>query len=399
MQYFFVFLFCGVLLYFPILSAGFAGDDYSQLVHQPLLHNAQNSLTVLDKVLVFPNGHTILFGYFYRPLPFLLYTLGYAAGNGNPFVLHLIQLLLYLGATTCLFLFYKTFFSQKLAFLLASIFLIHPANNELVAYIAALPDTLCLFFGLLALFIVSITKQPTFLKKLLVSIFLLFALFAKETGMLFVVLVGLYALYKKCAKQYIFPLFISIGVYLACRIHASYHPLLTILPSPALDYAIARRIMFSLQIASAFLREIIVPTRTALKPHAFEPTIAAILLALAILFLFSACCVILWLWIKNYHSKNMTLFLFFLSWVGVGILFFVQIIPLEMIFAQRWLYLAEIGLLGIFGTVVASLAPLPKSPLITICTILFGFLLLSYTIETIILTTMWTHWQNYFNLK
>ena len=390
-----LFFVVGLLLFFPIFSAGFAGDDYAQLVHKPYFHNLSAVTGIFNKVIISPSGHNIFFGFFYRPLPFAIYTTLYVYTHANPFYFHLIQFFLYTLACYLLFIFFTAFFSKRLSLLLSFIFLVHPANEELAAYIASLPDTLCLLFGLAALVILAKGKGQSLTRASLVCIFLLLALFSKETGILIAMLIGIYAVYRKIAKLYALPVIATVCVYLIFRVNASFHPIFSFLSPPNSHQPFLERIFIGLQIAFAFIREIILPTRIAMNPNTFNPNLTSSVVPFFVLCCFSVACVALWTRLKNYKPKNAMMLLLFFVWVILGILFYVQIVSLEVLFAERWLYVAEIGVLGILG-VILSMLPLKINRWLILCCILFIILLTLFTTETFLLNGMWHNWQHYF---
>lgn len=391
-----IFLLFILLLYLPILFAGFAGDDIYQLVRQPFFHEFGHVISVFGQVIASPTEHTLFTGFFYRPLTYAVYTVIYVSFNVNPLPFHIIQLVLYSFAVYLLYIFFKQFFSKRIAFLLACVFLIHPANNELAAYIAALSDTLCLILGVGALILLGRTKQHTGKQTLLICALLFLSLLAKETGVLFVLLTLAYAVYKKTAKRFLFPFATVVSVYLLCRANASSHVMFTYLPHPVTYRSFAEHIFLSVQIAFAIVREIIVPTRDAIKPHAFEMALLPTLKSAGLLSLFIGLCVISFFWLRKHSKKYTSMFLFFSVWIIVGILFFAQIIPLEVLFAERWLYITEIGLLGLVG-ILLSTVKLPKTKWATAIYLLLFILLCCFVVETFLLNTMWLNWQQHFH--
>lgn len=390
-----LFFIIGIAVYFPIFFAGFAGDDFTQLIRQPHFHTINAAIAVFGKVVVSPTGHTSIFGFFYRPLPFAVYALLYHIFHANPFYFHVVQFILYAIAVYLLYLFLTTFFAQRLSLLLSMVFLIHPANDELAAYIAAFADTLCLFFGMLALVVISKAKRQSILVLCLISFSLLLSLFAKEAGILFVMLIFVFAAYKRVAKRYTVPIIITVAVYLVCRIYASHNPMFSFLPSPLHNLSIQQRVFLSPQISYAFLREIVMPTRDALKPNAFHPTVISSIFPTLVLCFVALASTFVWVWMKSHQKKNAPLLLFFLVCMIIGILPYIQIIPLEVLFAERWLYITEIGVLGVFGIILETF-PLKKNRLFILCSILFVILLLLYAGETFFLNVLWHDWQHHF---
>ncbi len=391
--YLILFIILGTALYFPIFSVGFIGDDVPQLVKFKYFHNLDAVTDIFFKVIATPTGHhNSLLGFFYRPLTFSVYTLLYYYTQANPFYFHVLQFSLFITATYLLFLFFKTFYSTRLSLGLAAVFLIHPANAELVAYIAALADTMCLLFGIAAFNIMARTKRSSLLVVILVCALLLLSLLAKEAGILFVILAGIYAINIKKLKSYWLPLIITVGVYSVCRINAAQHILFTTLSNPMGNLSLLERILQAPQFAYALIRELIIPTRIALKPGMFHADFTFSIFPLIMLCFFVFVAVVLWILIKKYNKKSVSTYLFFLCWIFVGILLYVHIIPLEVLFADRWLYVAEIGLLGAIAIILKTF-PLNRNKWLRLCGVLIGIVVLLYAVETMVINFKWAEWH------
>src|SRR5260221_6785225 len=128
----------GFVVYFPILSNGFVGDDYIFIIDNPQLHS-------LNLPFIFgPNLFNT--GLFYRPFPALYFGSLYSIVSDHAFLYHIIQLGLHCLCAYMVFLIFRLFFSEALAVLLALVFLIHPQNVESVANIASSTSELSLLF-------------------------------------------------------------------------------------------------------------------------------------------------------------------------------------------------------------------------------------------------------------
>ena len=386
----FLFFVLGLILYFPIFFTGFAGDDLPHF-HIVQKNYAGYPLSPFTHVIGSPDEHHLL-GYFYRPLPFLFYTTISSNSVTSALPFHAIQIILYILAVYLLYIFYKRFFSGKIAFILGIIFLIHPANNDLGAYIAALDETLCLFFGVLTLLLIK--KHPS--KKLVLAVFatILFSLFSKETGVVFAALALIYSGYKK-AFIYTLPIFLAISAYGLFRINAAQNAVFLLTPSPTANLSMNEHIFLSIQIAFTFFREILLPTRSGIKPGAFAPTWHDSIFPAIMLVLFFVACFSLWKFLKVHNKKHLGTLGFFFCWILLGIPLHLQFIPLEVIFSDRWLYITEIGVLGVLGAALTNL-PAIKTKWITLVRILFIVILVLYAIQTLVLNFMWLNWEKYF---
>lgn len=126
-----------------------------------------------------------------RPLTGLSYWLSYHAGGGKPAPFHLASLALHAGSSALLafillrlltLLHLAADHRRLLALLGGALFLLHPAQSEAVAYVAAHPETLAVFFyfAALAVFVGRPTPAVTWGRALLVTSFFLLAMFSKE---------------------------------------------------------------------------------------------------------------------------------------------------------------------------------------------------------------------------
>ncbi|MCW5963749.1 MAG: tetratricopeptide repeat protein [Bryobacterales bacterium] len=104
-----------------------------------------------------------------RPLSGLSYWLSFQAGGGQPLPFHLASLLMHAGAGTLLAYILLRLLTLlrtakghllPLALLGAGLFLVHPAQSEGVAYVAAHPEPLSVFFYFAALAVFLSRREP-----------------------------------------------------------------------------------------------------------------------------------------------------------------------------------------------------------------------------------------------
>ena len=381
-----IFFLLGTVLYFPVFFLGFVVDDQALLLKYDIFQSLDAVRVVFQGVVASPEGHNTLFGFFYRPLTFSLYSLLFVFTNANPFSFHLFQLTLFIVASYLIFIFFRQFFSLKISFLLGGIFLLHPVNNELGAYIAALADTLCLFFGMLALIFIGREDSPR--GRVVVPLFLLLALLSKEAGILFVILALGYAMVRKRVRSYFYSIFLVCIIYLALRMNASGHEMFPFLASPIIADSSPEHVFIAIQIAAVFIREIFIPTAQSLMPGYFQPTFEKSIVPSLLLAGAGMLAASIGTWVRRYRKKYFLPYLFFLSWIPVGMLLYLHLVTLDVIFARRFLYVSEIGVLGVLG-IVLSVIHLKQRRWVFALKALGILLLLSYIAQTIKLNFLW----------
>ena len=167
----------------------------------------------------------------YRPLAQIMFAVEYEIFGLNPFVGHLINVLLY--ASMCVFLFYilrrlfkpykSTQWYLSMPFLIAALFVAHPLHTEAVANIKG-RDEIMSFFGSLATlwFTLKYIETRKNINLLWSLIFFLLAILSKENAITFfaVIPLTLFVFTESKFKDYLItitPLVVCIVVYFIIR--------------------------------------------------------------------------------------------------------------------------------------------------------------------------------------
>jgi len=131
---------------------------------------------------------------YWRPLLLFSFSLDYKIWQLNPFGYHLTNTLLHIfNAFLIYFLLTSIFKNQKISFLTALIFLIHPLQTEAVTYVSGRGDPLSIFFVLLAFIFYHLAKEKSNNKFLILSYSsFIFALLTKESTIFFPALILFY---------------------------------------------------------------------------------------------------------------------------------------------------------------------------------------------------------------
>jgi protein O-mannosyl-transferase len=174
----------GFLLYAQTLFFDFSYLDDNTLIldNQVFLSSWENIFASFQTDVFHLFNHSAAY---YRPLLTISFLLDYQIGSVGPFIYHLTNVGLHLLVACLVFVFFLQLgYRRDLSFFCASIFLVHPALTQAVAWIPGRNDSLLAVF-LLAFFICFLKYLKTSAKKYLIWFFAFFllALFTKETAL------------------------------------------------------------------------------------------------------------------------------------------------------------------------------------------------------------------------
>jgi len=329
-----IIIFLGLLIYGFSLFNGFVWDD--EVVFQ-------NSISPFDST-------------YYRPVTSVIRSTIYNIFGPRPFFFHFFQLIFHIVTAVFIYYLFKRFFKETLSLILALIFLVHPANVEAVSFASAMQEVLFTLTGLTGLYLFISSKNLSIAKIFLSTVILLIALLMKETAIVFFVLVFCYLFLFKKNKQnvlinYSILIVILLMTYLLVRISGGNLYIHGQGLFPIMRVSFITRLMNIPLIIKYYLGMFFFPINLAIAQHwviklpsfidFFLPLILEVLLFLTAV-------------IYSLKKKD-KIFAFFFLWFLVGLLPHLQIIPLNMTVAERWLYFPMIGLLGMMGSAMGKL--------------------------------------------
>lgn len=359
-----IFFLIGFLIYGASLSNNFVWDDEEQILNNGLVHSITNLPHFFQGSTFNTGGTGNLSGIYYKPLMTVFFALFYTIFGANSFFFHLFQLAFHLVNTYLVFvLFRKTFpkdkkESQILAFFLSLVFLIHPINVETVVYSSSLQDILYMFFGLVSLLFL-IKKELTIKRALTLSLLLLMSLLSKETGIIFVLMsvVYIYLYQKEKLKSLIGTVLITLIAYSILRfgiaqVFFNKHAL-----SPISRIDLWQRLLSIPKIITFYLTTFLFPIYLSVSQHWVVSSLTFTDFYLPLIFSLILFIVLTTYQYYLYRSKNPLSkpFLFFYCWFIFGLGLHLQIFSLDMTVADRWFYMAEVGLLGMAGILILDL--------------------------------------------
>jgi len=223
LQFTLLFIFI-VILYGNTLTLQYALDDRLLITENTFTKKGFNGikdiLTNDSFVGFFGEKKNLLTGGRYRPLSQVVFAIEYQFFGLNPFVGHLLNILLYALTCSVLLMVLKRLFAsykgllRYLPFLVILFFAAHPLHTEIVANIKGSDDLMCFLFSISTLFFILKYLDTKKLYNVLIAGVLMFlALMSKENAITFlgVIPLCLYFFFKPKTKDYIISL-LPIGL-------------------------------------------------------------------------------------------------------------------------------------------------------------------------------------------
>ena len=335
----------------------------------------------------------------YFPLQILSYAIDYQIWHVNPFGYHLHNVLLHILNAFLVFLILKKIFSSTwISFLSALLFGLHPVNVESVTWVSERKNVLSLAFMLLSflayLDYLAAERPPRRKGLYLASLFLcLLALLAKVSA---VVLPLLFLLYDLCFQDrkrwemirdkipffllaFLFSL-ITVWVYRSLDEMAGFHG-----GSPY------HNLLAMSNVFVEYIIYLIVPLhldhyyRTRIPASIFEPQV---LLSLFAILLFA---LLAW---RSFRKGR--IFFFWFGWFVVSLLPVLNIVPIAILRADRYMYLSAIGFFYLLSLGLGKITRLQSKPLGFSAFLIGAFLLTgSYAFLTLERNKVWRSLESF----
>lgn len=368
----------GFIIFFFGLFNNFVGDDNTQIVDNPSIQSLSNVPSFFFSNRLDIGGKTRLGGLYYKPMLDTTYTIIYSISGATPFLFHFVQLLLFIANSILLFFILKQFFNLRLSFILSLIFLVHPINAESAFYIADVQEVLFFFFGASSFLILLKRESPKAI--IFASALLLLSLFSKETGILFFAISLIYIfLYKrKIFLPFLGTSIVSFLIYIILRIHATGLTPKTVINAPIERLDLAHRLINAPSIFLFYVKTFIFPLNIAGSWQWAYTNITFynfyLPLLIDVLILGGIFASVYYLY-KKFPKKHLRLFTFFAVWFIIGVMFHLQIYPLDQTAADRWFYFPVVGVLGMIGVAVSTLKLKQNSKWVVIISVVLVSLL------------------------
>jgi hypothetical protein len=375
----------GIIVYANMLFNGFVWDDVLQIESNSYIQHGQ---------FFYYFTHTI--GPYYKPLMFFTYTLLFQFFQLNAFPYHFLQLALHIINSILVFFLLKYFFKNNtVSFTLALLFLIHPVNEETVAYIADYQDVLFTFFGLTALLVIY---KQTFKKysNFAITFLLLLSVLSKETGILFIAVNILSSIFFKKQEKIKTIVYSVIAGVLYFIIRFSFigfskpSDFTNMIPPNTITSApFIVRLISVPKIIFFYISSFVFPDNLAVQ-YWYVKTLnwTQFFLPLLIDLLVFSILIIYGVYLTQKNATQMKTFWFFFIWFCIGLLFHLQIIPLDFTATDRWFYFPMIGLLGMLAVFISQIKN--KNSLIKKLTILLVVVIFTiFSVRTVVRNANW----------
>lgn len=218
---FLLFFLLGFLVYLNSFQNQFFWDDDDTIVKNVYIKSWKFLPNYFTENLIAGAG---LHSNYWRPLLLFSFSLDYKIWKLFPFGYHLTNTLLHiLNAFLIYYLLLLIFKNQKISFLTALIFLLHPLQTEAVTYVTGRGDPLSIFFVLISFIFYIFAKEKNQNKFLILScLFFIFSLLTKETVIFFPALVLFYEILNREKFKKILintsPLFFIALIYFILRL-------------------------------------------------------------------------------------------------------------------------------------------------------------------------------------
>ncbi|MDO8561511.1 MAG: tetratricopeptide repeat protein [bacterium] len=414
-------------LYANALPNTFVWDDEEQIVNNQVIRDFGNLPEILTSSTFYAGGAG-LSGGFYRPMVSFSYIVNYQLWGLHPWGFRIFQILFHILNALLVFFILQRFLRDNevsdgrvISFLVALLFAIHPANVEAVAYIASVGEVLYSFFILLAFWVIlrGINYQEGTIQKthLWWSIALAFlGLLAKENAIVIFPITLLYLFlflkpkfaalsgaetvevplppWKKFLRdraplvKYTLGATAVTALYLFLRSFvANISFLQPHIATIAKANFIARLMTIPYELIT-YIKIVFFPLTLSIYQHFVVTSVSDIRFwgSIAALAVIGA---LLVLAIKKQTGPNKKILILGLAWFVVGIAPMLNLIPLDMTVAERWLYFPMIGMFLFLATLTVpwfrKFSPRPRVVLV-VC---FLLILVALSARTIIRNADW----------
>lgn len=341
-----VIIFAGCFSYFSSLLNPFIWDDIALIVENIHIRD----IGYIPRLFLEGSYYQGIIGNFYRPVLTASFSLDYHFWGFEALGYHLTNTFFHLcNSLLIYYLVWLLVRRRTVAFLTAVLFVAHPVHTEAVTYISGRGDPLTAFFSLLSIiYFIRYFRSDGLTRRLFYSASLLFfslAVFTKESALILPLFIGLYLLCFEKRKigprdipAYI-PFFIIPVFYLFMRNIALSGIKSINLSSEPIPFWY--RLLTAPSVITEYVKMLLYPVNLHMErmdfafdfiSSLFDPRFitSSVFLAAAV--------------ISAFLLRRSSRALFFgVMWFLVGLLPFLNLVPINAFVAEHWLYFPSIG--------------------------------------------------------
>ncbi|MGH9679264.1 MAG: tetratricopeptide repeat protein [Candidatus Acidiferrales bacterium] len=349
---FLIFFLLGFLPYANTLMSNFVYDDNFQVIENPYVHSFHHLRAIFTTSVWSFQGAAGVTNYF-RPVMTFGYLLTYQIAGLVPFSFHMVNIVLNCIVVWLVFLLLRRFSGERVAFIAAGLFALHPIHTEAVAWIAAVTDLeLTVFY--LATFLLFLRLENSdhpIRDRILMSVVFMLALLSKEQAMTLPVLATLFEYFYRGDRSAtppleklsrIGPIWALAAIYIAIRTWIL-GGIASVVMRPGLSWH--DTLLSAVSLIGGYIGKLIWPAHFAAF-YVFHPsrhiTDVPVLLGVAGILLGGMFFLFLWK-----HAQLLS-FAFFLIFLPIGPVLNARWMPAS-VFAERYLYLPSVGFCWLLG--------------------------------------------------
>jgi hypothetical protein len=350
------FLILCFVLYGKSISNGFSMDDEFVILNNAQVHKGIKAIPEIFKTTYVIDSQKS--SYEYRPLVKVSYAIEYQLWGESPHISHLINIIIYFLNALLLWILLKKLFSNYhyiFPLLATTIFIIHPAHSEVVLSLKNRDVMFSFFFALSSLYLfIKFADEVKWKYAALGFLCMVLALLSKKDSLPFIAAIP-FTLYffKKISLKRILPMagliFLTLVVFhfMAAGVHNKHVRNMFAFESPLFfGTSLFERIPMVFYCVFFYLKLFVLPyplisyygVNQIEIIHWNSPMLWFSILIIGVL---------LWFAIKGFKERKIESFAIFYFFICISM--FTNIVPVVGIVAERFEYIASVGLCIVFS--------------------------------------------------
>jgi tetratricopeptide (TPR) repeat protein len=186
------------MTYGNTLQNGYVLDDFSVMKENNIVNQGTKNIGMIFKTS-YRTGYLNVNDGLYRPLSLAMFAIEWSLAPDNPFLGHLINMIIYVLCGIVLFKTLKQLLPQThlyLIFCAVLLFMAHPIHTEVTGNIKSRDELLCFLFTFLSiLHVLKYIDRPRATSLIIASLSLFLALLAKESAILLIPVLAIMLFY------------------------------------------------------------------------------------------------------------------------------------------------------------------------------------------------------------